>query len=266
MRALAREVPFTDAADLSRWVQCVAWRLAIDDHRKLALVHDETTPEPATTTEVVDEVEHRLRWDATRRAWPRLAAADREAILTDSEPATRKEAVRVAVRRHRARARLLAMVEAAMAALVFAWQKGKRATPLALAAAAVPFVLNVAPFRADAPAVARDNATRTVDASGWFDHRASVVEPAAPDTARPTGSPSEPAAAPAVPVAPPSGRAVVVAAPKPLPPGEVRIEEREPFEPEPAACVSQSGMAVCGPTVNAPWPGDVVPVPLPVRR
>jgi hypothetical protein len=113
-RALAMHVPFTDAGDLTRWVSTVAWRIAVDEHRHhgrrvvAAPVRDR-----AADIDVATEAEARLELRRVSLAWPRLSEGDR-AALVDPRPDTgdRRAAVRSAVRRHRARMRLVALIEA----------------------------------------------------------------------------------------------------------------------------------------------------------
>lgn len=153
-RVLANGIGYADADDLRRWVQTVAWRLAIDETRRQSRYDDgESMADTASFQEVPAEVEHRLRLAATSRAWRALSPADRQAIVGDGDVRTmsRKEAVRLNVRRHRARARLLALVEG-VAAVVLVPMRRMRRISLALAVAAVlPITALVVPFVRDTP-------------------------------------------------------------------------------------------------------------------
>lgn len=172
-RALANQVPYTSEHDLRRWVQTVAWRVAVDNHRRTtrwrapwaaggrgadggglsAMGGAEAEPERITTSvDVAHEVEARFELKAVERMFPLLSAADRAALL-DTAPAgqTRKEAVRLAVRRHRARARLVAMVEGLASAIGFlpwrrlgAWRAA--IIPSVAAATLVPLALIAPPL------------------------------------------------------------------------------------------------------------------------
>jgi hypothetical protein len=186
-RVLTNGIGFADADDLRRWVQTVAWRVAIDETRRLAR-HDGVgrVAETASFQEVPAEVENRLRLAATSKAWRALSAADREAIMGEGDvhPLTRKEAVRLNVRRHRARARLLALVEGVAAIVLVPFRRVRRVTAAVVLAAAVPITAIVLPFVGDppapsaggsAPGVAHAHAAGAVAGAG----RAAAATPAA---------------------------------------------------------------------------------------
>ena len=113
-RILARHMVFSSVDGLMRWAATVARHLAVDNWR--AQVRRPTVPlEDAPCLVGLDEVlEHRQRLAAVMRSWPHLSDFDRHALTgpaRGAEAATRKEAVRWAVRRHAARARLTALVD-----------------------------------------------------------------------------------------------------------------------------------------------------------
>ncbi|MEA3077452.1 MAG: hypothetical protein QOF60_2360 [Actinomycetota bacterium] len=111
-RALAHAVPYTSEEDLCRWVQTVAWRVAVDNHRRSARCSGPGGPTSVAATDVASEVEARIQLRNVGRVFSRLSPSDRAALLEATPPdQTRQEAVRAAVRRHRARARLVALVE-----------------------------------------------------------------------------------------------------------------------------------------------------------
>jgi membrane-associated protease RseP (regulator of RpoE activity) len=88
---------------------------------------------PAPDTAVV--VEHRLRLERALAVLATFSDADRAAVMDDDAPAVRREAVRLAVRRHRARARLRAAI-AGIAAIL-----GRAVRPRRVAVAATPVAL-----------------------------------------------------------------------------------------------------------------------------
>lgn len=127
-RALATHVPFSDAGDLTRWVSTVAWRIAVDEHR---LHGRRVVPTPVTDgpadIDVATEAEARIELRRLSLAWPRLSESDR-AALVDPRPDTgdRRAAVRTAVRRHRARMRLIALIETLGAIVLAALSRLRR--------------------------------------------------------------------------------------------------------------------------------------------
>lgn len=150
-RALAREVVFADAADLMRWAVPVALNLLVDNARSAGRVTVGIDGWDAAEGDVADLVAHRDRLNRVLGAVARLSAADREALTAaEDAPSDRREAVKLAVRRHRARRRLLALVDGvAGLAGVLGWIGvwARRARPgrsVAVAALPVAFVLPVA--------------------------------------------------------------------------------------------------------------------------
>ncbi|HVE95203.1 MAG TPA: sigma-70 family RNA polymerase sigma factor [Acidimicrobiales bacterium] len=110
VRIIEREVPFVDADDLFRWTAVVAWRLVIDAARRDGRLCD--LPREITSNEdVASEAVGRWWLGAVRRGLQQLSPDERAAILDTGVHADRKTAVRTAVRRHRARARLLTLAE-----------------------------------------------------------------------------------------------------------------------------------------------------------
>lgn len=185
LKVLTRDVAFTSAQDLLRWCYPVARNALVDEQRTASRIY--TVPdvgsEEETGVDVVDRfdthvvVESRLRLQRVLAGIRQLSAADQTALapfLADdgpAEPADRTESTRLAVRRHRARNRLVALVGPAAAAL--GWALGPRpARPTrlqpTLAAAGVSFSIAVAVVVApvlDAPAAPRlaPLVTRLVD-------------------------------------------------------------------------------------------------------
>jgi DNA-directed RNA polymerase specialized sigma24 family protein len=113
VRALQTGVVFDSAEDLFRWSLVVARRMAIDAHRHQQFVVDIDLTDRASPDLVDRQVEARIVFEAVAVAIRQLSAADRRALLqvVDDEAAVdRRDAVRMNVQRHRARARLRAKV------------------------------------------------------------------------------------------------------------------------------------------------------------
>ena len=238
LRALAGRVTYTSARDLLRWAGPVACNLHVDLLRQRAKLMDgEVDPERPAAHDVAGEVADRIELQRAFRGIAALRPADREAIMEavtcePPQPRTRKEAVRLAVRRHRARSRLaLVMEQLAAWVLGLGWLRRSR-TAVAVAivpVAALPLVvggtlLPRAPAeRSTAPRVAVP-VTRPVPV------RDATLDRSAPAAARP---PAARAAGTAVrrPAAPPAKRKstpiVAVEAPNGI--GvRARKEERRP--------------------------------------
>jgi DNA-directed RNA polymerase specialized sigma24 family protein len=138
LRALANQVTYASAKDLLRWAGPVACNLHVDLVRHRARVLDDVDTDRAGPDDVYGEVADRMELHRAFRGIAALRPADREAIIDAVAeepvvPRTRKEAVRLAVRRHRARSRLiLAMEKLAGTVLGVRWlTRGRRAAALA---------------------------------------------------------------------------------------------------------------------------------------
>jgi len=118
LRVLAHEPTFDDAEDLARWCLPVVRNLHVDAHRRdLRHVVTEDVPEQVQLRDVVQEhVLQRVELQSVLHAMHQLTPSDREAIVggvhADARPVDRREAVKLNVRRHRARQRLAAMIAA----------------------------------------------------------------------------------------------------------------------------------------------------------
>lgn len=151
-RVLARGIVFDDAMDLMRWAVPVALNLLVDNARAAAKVTAVTDDHDSPVGDVADLVAHRDRLGRVLGAVRQLSPADRAALATPTEvPADRREAVKLAVRRHRARRRLLALVDGVAAFVALVGGMLRRSRPSAVTAtvaiAAAPMALFlVAPF------------------------------------------------------------------------------------------------------------------------
>lgn len=116
-RAFLRQEQFTSLTHLTRWSCRVAANLRVDQVRRAKRIADEPVPEWSDTAETARLVEGRVALEKVLSAVSQLSDRDRVALFGDKEEtADRREAVKLAVRRHRARARLAAMVEGMIAA------------------------------------------------------------------------------------------------------------------------------------------------------
>ena len=116
-RAFIRQDEFTSLNHLTRWSCRVAANLRVDQLRRNRRLSDADVPEQSTSVDTAQLVEGRVALEAVLSAVSRLSDADRVALFGEREDAEdRRGAVRLAVRRHRARARLAAMVEGMIAA------------------------------------------------------------------------------------------------------------------------------------------------------
>jgi hypothetical protein len=151
LRVIDNDVTYDSPGDLLRWAAPVACRLHVDLLRHRARhVYPEDATEPAAGDDVAGQVADRLELQRALRGIARLRPADRAAIIeavAGPVPASRQEAVRLAVRRHRARHRLAVVLEhlaAAFGALRLAL-RNRRTVALAtlVPVAAMPFLVAV---------------------------------------------------------------------------------------------------------------------------
>ena len=270
VRAVTVGLSCRDAEDLRRWLRVVAWRVVVDRWRREARcvrVADVEATERARsrrTSPLEDEVSGRMELEAALVAFRRLSPGDREAIV--APPATgadRQAQVRSAVRRHRARSRLVAIMKGlAAAAGVVAWvPRRQKAAPGLAVALAGAVVVAVGPWvRPPVP----DDGPRPPA------HEVAPPPPGASATAASSG-PAAPApaveseaAAPAAPAAgdgPGKAEARAASAPGPhlqaqLPglPGEQRggiVEGKEPGEPLVCAWLKPVDTRYCTPPTPA---------------
>ena len=135
LRALTTPTDFDDPEGLFRWSTVVARNVIADEHRRQRRLTYAELPDAPDEVDVEAVVQQRLRLAAVRTVLPSLSAED-QAVLRDTYPSgeTRRERVRNAVRLHRARRRLLAMVETIAAWLAWLWRSRPRVRTRTLAA------------------------------------------------------------------------------------------------------------------------------------
>lgn len=257
-RALSRAGGFDSAEGLAKWGWRVAWNLRIDAVRRERRIDAGEAREVASPDDTARLVEGRLAVASVLSALTELAPSDRVALFAASEPdATRKDDVRQAVRRHRARARLLRITGGAVELGVTVAALLRRLRPRARTAlvAATPVVLLAAmqvgplapgsgagPSRDLHPAPQRGS----VAAASHERVGQSRVE-------RPTGAASGSTSTPA------SARVKTIAVVPVGTQSRLRVTE-EPRRAPPTACLDNIGPIghLC---VDRPGPGLNVPVP-----
>lgn len=115
VRVLRSDVRFVDAADLFRWAAVVGWRVVLDARRKERWAELRRVPDGANGVNVAGVVEQRSVLEAVVRMLDRLSADDRQVILgsvaSEWYGVEQQQRADTALRRHRARARLLRLLE-----------------------------------------------------------------------------------------------------------------------------------------------------------
>lgn len=260
-RALTHAPGFATTQDLVRWSWRVAWRLRIDALRREARLDHGECPDVAGADDSARIVEGRLALGAALDGITRLSPADRHALFATAGPgATRQAAVRVAVRRHRARARLIRLCGGALGAGAWFLAVLRRLRPEVrlVAGAALPLALivalDLAPFvsggagEVPAPTPSPVRWTSVPGAS----QRADGAD-AARHAERPGQSP--------VPAAPEGGNARTIAAVPVGEAGDLRVDRDDRTDP-PSLCVGNVGpiTELCvdrpGPSLDPPPPFD----------
>jgi DNA-directed RNA polymerase specialized sigma24 family protein len=123
-RAISTRVSYEDADDLFRWASVVGGRLAIDLRRRGARLSDDELPDCADTVDVAAAAEHRVVLGVVKHRLRELSVHDQEALLStfsDEPAATRRDSVRVAVARHRARNRLRILLDGLAGSSIILW-------------------------------------------------------------------------------------------------------------------------------------------------
>lgn len=110
VRAITSGVEYSSADDLMRWASTVAVRLSIDEWRaRQRTVVDSALSDGASSADASRQAVHRAQLGEVSAGMARLTPDQRAAIVSGvlgDEASTRTDATRVAVARHRARARL----------------------------------------------------------------------------------------------------------------------------------------------------------------
>jgi hypothetical protein len=250
LRALAKQVPFTDPADLYRWAAVTARNLHVDHLRTGGrTTDDDALAAMPDHTDVAHAAERRIALRTVIRELAVMRPGDREAILeglrSDQAPATSQ----MLVRRHRARTTLRRAVGGAIAAMT-TWRVRLRMlvdgeVPAVHAAGMVLLAAPVAAYglAALAPHATRHDAPHTPVANTREVRRDAVAR----DVPAPSPAPS-PAAR--MPVA--STRPTLAPAPHgttvPVPGDNGKVVLDPSTTPQP----SQSGLACAGGVFDVP--------------
>jgi DNA-directed RNA polymerase specialized sigma24 family protein len=256
-RALAAPQTFATREDLARWCWRVGWRLRIDATRKAQRITGTACPEVTAVEDTARLVEGRLALEATLSGMATLSPADRRALFAVAPAdATRQDTVRVAVRRHRARARLLQAIGGGLAGalgwLDAIWRRLRSQSSLALVA---PIALIVAIevgslvlLPTTGPAQPPHLTADTLPTSP----QAGVLQPLGPAVVRPPASVRGSAATPVTGPAP----ATIAAVPLGGATG-VRVSSEERSDP-PTACVEHV-LGIREVCVDRPGPALTIP-------
>jgi len=148
IRAFRQLERFTSEEHLVRWCCRVAINAHIDTVRRGRRIVAEPSEETAGLLNVAETVEGRLALHAALAEVAGLSEEDRALLLHPPVADNRKEAVRLAVRRHRIRARLANMLEGVLAGIPALRRLHPDSAPVQAAALAVPViaVLSAIPF------------------------------------------------------------------------------------------------------------------------
>lgn len=148
IRALRHLDRFTSDEHMVRWCCRVAINAHIDAVRRGRRLVAEPSQEAAAPLDVAETVEGRLALDAALAQVAGLSAEDRALLLDPPVADTRKEAVRLAVRRHRLRARLTNVLEGVLAGVPLLRRLHADSFPVRAAMVAAPLVavLTALPF------------------------------------------------------------------------------------------------------------------------
>jgi hypothetical protein len=152
IRALRHLDRFTSDEHMVRWCCRVAINAHIDAVRRGSRLVAEPSQEAAAPLNVAETVEGRLALHAALAHVAGLSPEDQALLLDPPIADTRKEAVRLAVRRHRLRARLTAMLEGVLAGIPVLRRLHADSFPVRVAMVAAPIVaaLTALPFIAGA--------------------------------------------------------------------------------------------------------------------
>jgi hypothetical protein len=141
IRALRDPQRFTSTEHMVRWCCRVAINLHIDLTRRRRKLSPEPLEDTAAHHDVAAAVEGRLALDAVLMQMAGLSADDRRLLLHPTQADSRKEAVRLAVRRHRLRTRLAALLEGTLAGVAILRRALRRESgPARVLLVAVPVV------------------------------------------------------------------------------------------------------------------------------
>jgi len=243
VRALREPRAFDSEDHLVAWCCRVGINLHIDATRRQARLSGDPLPEPVANNDTAATVERRLALEIVACEIAQLSEEERRLLFEIEPAASRKDAVRLAVRRHRLRARLAALVEGALAGVPIVRRvrlfRRSLSTSAKLSLAAAPIVaagLVLGPLTTGGPAPGTRDFAPAVrlplltasPAAAEGSGGARTTQPAtlAPKSSRPLSAAAHPAATTAVVDAAPAGVPVILR------------RERGVEDPQPLACTS----------------------------
>lgn len=234
LRALEREIPYSTPDQLLAWCLTVSRRLLVDDYRRVERRRHLSAVEERAG-DVEEEALSSLRVQELIAALGKLSQRDREALLSTVVPIDRQESNRMAVRRFRARARLLKLMTGVIAAAWAAIRRVPRLTPASATVAAGCFVvaslLLPAPDRSSVPPKADRPAGATASESAPKVHAPVLLLGGRPGHSQ--NRATEPRISPAAPHARPVNRTEIQ--PQGAPQG-VYVEQRPAVDGDRLAC------------------------------
>jgi hypothetical protein len=204
--------------------------VAIDERRRDRRLNY-AIPERVARDDVEAEVAARRQLENVLACVTQLAPAERSALTADYvSPESRTESVRLAVRRHRVRSRLLAMVEALGAMILGAGRMIRRRPRTAVAAAVLPaLVLTSFAWHLRPLPPARDD----------IQHTSTSIRSSVPTSPSRTGTSLSPPRAPTLADDPSSSGQYSVNVPLPGVGGEGSVEVRPRTDDDHFLCVDE---------------------------
>lgn len=147
LRAVECAVLYSTAEELVAWCLTVSRRLLIDDHRRAQRRRRQGNDGREPLGDVEAEALARIRVTEVLSGLRQLTPDDREALLTERRPIDRRDSNRMAIRRHRARARLTKIIGCLVTGLWAGCRRVQRgvAGPTALAASCVTVLAVLSP-------------------------------------------------------------------------------------------------------------------------
>jgi hypothetical protein len=165
-RALRDPQRFTSDEHLVRWCCRVAMNLHIDAARRQRRFSPNPPPDVPGPQDTAGTVERKMALEVLTAGIAELSPEERRLLLDPQPVDSRREAVRLAVRRHRLRARLASLTEglaAGIAVLRVKWASRSLSPPAKVSLVALPVVavLFVAPLTVGSGSASPEGITRS---------------------------------------------------------------------------------------------------------